>query len=225
MSYIRTRVLTTDILYSISTDNYDDLYKLINEANVNNIIDKKNGFTALHYAIKFNNDKMIHLLLSMGADPEMKTLDGQNSFDLSLKYQTKSVINYSLTEKNEINNELKKVIKSLERKNVEVESNNKYLLKSVDEGTYKLNTLKTEINTLKFANTGLRTENCYLKKDLNTLSSEKISLQKKNTEITEENNILKPENENLTSQLKSLKRKYEKLDESYSGLLSKIQKK
>ena len=80
MNYRKTSVnfsttfQNNDILYYISTGNYEEFTKLITEANVNNIIDTKNGYTSLHYAIRLDNEKMMEYLLNMGANPYLKTL-------------------------------------------------------------------------------------------------------------------------------------------------------
>jgi ankyrin repeat protein len=118
--------------------------------NVNNIIDSKNGYTALHYAIKLNNEIMIEYLLNMGADPYLKTFTNEDAFDISLKYQSKFVISYKLNdlkenskelqetisiinkEKNDLNEnskELQETISIINKENNDFNINNKYLLK------------------------------------------------------------------------------------------------
>ena len=48
----------------------------------------ENYYYSLLNEYYFFNDKMIEYLLSMGANPYLKTTDGQDAFDLSLRYQT-----------------------------------------------------------------------------------------------------------------------------------------
>ena len=122
----------TDIIYYLSTDNYEELKKLMNENNINKIIDSKNNYCALHYAIKFSNVKITDFLLTLGANPDLKTCDKQDAYDLSLKYQNKNIISYVLKQKNNINNEDKKKITLLEKTINEYKENNDYLIKSVD---------------------------------------------------------------------------------------------
>lgn len=228
MSFTRTRTAVNDandIIFYITTDNFNEFGKLINEANVNNIIDKKNGFTALHYAVKFNNNTMIEFLRNLGANPKIKTINNEDSYDLALKYQNKYLIDFTLNENAEDIIEFQKFVKTQDRKITDIVSNNKFLLKSLDDATLKHGMQKTEINNLKIAIADLKSENAIIKKDFNSVTISKISFQNKNTELNKQINILKPENETLQSELRTSKRKYDQLDQSYTGLLSKIQKK
>jgi ankyrin repeat protein len=224
-------VNNTDIIYALSTDDYDELTKLINKNNVNKIIDSKNSYTALHYAVKFNNNKIIEFLLKLGADPELKTSEQQDAYDLSLKYQNKYVITYILNEKNDTHNDLKKVVSSLERKVNDLQTNNNYLIESIDEMGVKSSILKSEINTLKKAISDSNSKNISLTKELNTIYSDKSKIQDKNTQLKTEVDslknevtILNNENQKLHLDIKTLKRKYDSLDDSYTGLLTKIKK-
>ena len=237
MNFSRTRVAylskseSSDILYNISIDNLNELKTLINQGNVNNVIDTKNGYTALHYAIKFNHDKIIDFLLNMGANPTIKTCDKQDSFDLSLRYQSKYVINYEINDKKTINNELQKTVSSLERKITNLETNNKYLLKSVDDANLKITILKDDVSSLKKENTNLKSTITKINNDNDSLKNSKIKFENEKNILSHElkianNEILaiSKEHDNLDANFKSLKRKYDKLDESYSGLLEKTRK-
>jgi len=237
MNFSRTRVAyiskseITDILYNISIDNLNELKTLINEGNVNNIIDSKNGYTALHYAIKLNHDKIIDFLLNMGANPTIKNYDKQDCFDLSLRYQSKSLINYEINDKKVINNELQKTVSSLERKISNLETNNKYLVKSVDDANIKIGILKDEVSSLKKDNTTLKTNIARTTIDNDNLRTTKIKFENEKKILNNELIIAKDqistitkERDTLDTNFKSLKRKYDKLDESYSGLLEKTRK-
>ena len=46
--------------------------------------------TMLHIAIKFNKEKVVKLLLKLGADPYQPNKAGLTSFDLSVKTQDKN---------------------------------------------------------------------------------------------------------------------------------------
>jgi ankyrin repeat protein len=209
-----TIIQKNDIIYHMSMDSYDNFEKLITEMNVNNIIDSKNGYTALHYAIKLNNENMMEYLLNMGADPYLKTLTNEDAFDISLKYQSKFVISHKLNDLKENSKELQKTISIINKENNDFNINNKYLLKTVDELIIKNNLLKVQVIDLNKEKTCKN--NSLFKKNSTLL----ISLE---SSITE-NDSLKNDKENLKTEFKSLKRKYDSLDESYSGLLSKFKR-
>jgi len=207
MSNTRVRFSATtknnDIIYAISTENFEDFSKLITEANVNSIIDTKNRYYAIHYAVKFNNEKMMQHLLNMGANPYLKTLKGEDAFDLSLKYQTKYVITNQLNNLKETNTTLHKTISTLDKKLNNLEDNNKYLSKSLDD-------LMDKNNMLKNQNNSLRSDNDDFKKNIDELKENIV--------------LLKYDKEEMDSTLKTLKRKYSDLENSYIGLLNKSRK-
>lgn len=235
MNFTRTRTFQTtrsnEIIYLISIDNFEEFKQIIDKNNVNNIIDTKNGYTALHYAIKFNNNRMIDLLLNLGANPDLLTLDDQDAYDISLKFQNKFLVKHILNEKNETNTESKRVISALERKNTDLNLNNKYLLKSIDEIGLKNKEIKTKLNNIEIENTGLKNSNNYVKKALSNVKTQKDTIEIKNNDLIQNVQILNNEvknlmsiNDNLNTEIKTLKRKYDSLDSSYSGLLQKIKK-
>jgi chromosome segregation ATPase len=215
----------------MSIGNYDVFSNLITNANVNNIIDTKNGYTSLHYAIKFDNEKMMEFLLNMGANPYLKTVSNEDSFDLSLRYQNKYVISHQLNNLKEVDQALQKRVSKLEKKISDMDINNNYLVKSVDDLVMKNNLLKTQVCDLKKEQTCLKNKNGSLIHENTNLLVEKSSIEKKNNEFKKdiillEDKVLifKKDNEVLNNDLKSLKRKYNDLDQSYSGLLAKIRK-
>jgi ankyrin repeat protein len=224
--------VSNDIIYSISIDNFEELTKLINKNNVNDIIDNKNGYNALHYAVKFNNNKMIDYLLSIGANPYIKTgsnstftfITQEDAFDLSLKFQSKHIISYELNENKKKNSEFQRTISSLEKKVLNLDTNNKYLINSVDELVLKNNLLKKDNSTLKIANTNLNKLNISLNENNTKLYKETSDLKKEVIILKDKNSLLKKEYDTLDTNHKSLKRKYDSLDESYSGLLNKNRK-
>jgi len=231
VNFYSTMSKNSDILYFMSIGNYDDFSKLITEANVNNIIDTKNGYTALHYAIRLDNEKMMEYVLNMGANPYLKTLTKEDAFDLSLKYQTKFVITNQLDDMKEINKELQKTISTLNKKINDMDINSKYLIKSVDDLVMKNNLLKTQVYDLKKEQTCLKTKNSSITQENSSLLFSKSSVEIKNEGLKKDIVVLqdqvislKQDKEGLTTELKSLKRKYDSLDQSYSGLLTKIKK-
>jgi ankyrin repeat protein len=221
----------SEIIYFIVLNDIDNLTNLLTEKNVNNIIDEKNKYTALHYAIQLNNDKIINFLLNIHANPYLKTNDGLDAFDLSLKYQTKVLFNTILkNEKNE-KEEVIKTVSNLEKKIATLDINNKYLTKSLDDMILKNDILRKEIITIKNKNNTLVLEN-------NNLQSSKVSLEEKyhstlkkvgtlkndNSLLLNDNNLIKEENKEVNSKFNNLKRKYDELNDSYDGLLQKIKK-
>ena len=202
-----------DIPRAIRDDDYLSLSKLINKNNVNAIIDNTTSFTALHYAIKFDNKNIIDLLLNMGANPYLKTTDGTDAYDLSLKYQTNYVFLHTINQKDMANNNLKAVNISLEKKVSETESLSRYYLKKIDELGVKSNSLRNECSEVK--------------KDLNFVTSEnkliKLELDKKNSKI----NLLEKELDKKELEINvvhrkhdDLKRRYDDLDNSCNNMLN-----
>ena len=143
-----------DILYAIATDNIENSKKYINITNVNNIIDKKNGYTALHYAIKTGNKDLIHYLLTLKANTKMKTNDGMDAFDLSMRFQNKALYEFIIREQTDKISVLEENYSVLSTKNKQVETRNRYLLKTIDTNGQKMNDLKTDLFSLKNTNLG-----------------------------------------------------------------------
>jgi ankyrin repeat protein len=159
----------SDIIYNLSTDNYEAFTLLLSDANVNDIIDTKNGYTALHYAIMFNKEKFITFLLEKGALPDIKTYENQDAFDLSLKYQNKTAFLHEIDKKNKANSELQRIITMNERDIKNLEINNKYLDDMFNEVTLKNSLLKTTIENLNDENNTLKMSNQTLKRKYDKL--------------------------------------------------------
>jgi len=210
-----TKSRNDNILFAMTTDNYLEFAKYITEVNVNNIIDSKNGFTALHYAVKFNNEKMIEYLLNMGANPRLQTNTNKDAFDLSLKYQSKCAIMYELNDKCETSKELQKTISFLEKKIITLNENNIYLMKTANEAVRKNDFLRVQNNEKENENLGLKHKNSELFQENSSLKSNNVSLCDEISTLKKDNSVLKEDN------IKT-KRKYNSLDQSYIGLLNKI---
>lgn len=185
-----------DIIYSIIIDDYEELKKLVNSSNVNEIIDDKNKYNALHYAIYANKIDIIDYLLLIGADPYLKNGDRNDAFDMSLKFQSRILFDYIHKKLNQENCDLCIQIDKLEKKIADTNENNDYLQKSMYNLTTKFNIFKNEVFSLK---------------------RERILLKDKNDNL--EKNILSLQDDN-----NKLKRDYESLNQSYDGLLTKIKK-
>jgi hypothetical protein len=63
--------------------------ELITPENVNDVLDKKSNYIALHYAIEFKRNEIISYLFSLGTSVYAKTSSGEISFDLAVKNQYK----------------------------------------------------------------------------------------------------------------------------------------
>jgi len=154
------------IIFAIVTNNLNKVKELINSNNVNKIIDNKNKYTSLHYAVTIaNNDDIIKYLLDNGADPKIKQIYGIDSYELSLQSNKKYIYEYyrikqQLTIKNlEYNNT------NLKRKLSELNNTIEYYDKSIDGYNNKI--------------TILTKENLKLKKDLNDAENAFENLLKK----------------------------------------------
>lgn len=76
-----------DLLLYICTNNFEMVTKIVNEENINSVIDKENGNTALHMAIIMNNDKMIKYLFEIGGNLMIENKNNEDCLDLLLKFQ------------------------------------------------------------------------------------------------------------------------------------------
>jgi ankyrin repeat protein len=175
----RTDTITCNgIIYNIITNKVKDLERHINEANINNVIDNKNGYTALHYALRTGNEDIIQYLLNMGADPYIKTSDNQDAFDLCLKYNTKYVIKYKIDELKELNADLNKNLVSTQSKLTEMTKNNRYMIKAFDELSMKYSKVDSENEKLKDEVISLREDNESLNTNMNSLKRKYSNLEK-----------------------------------------------
>lgn len=95
----RTRISTIfsnddDIITAIVTNNLIKVKSLVNKNNVNNVIDSKNNYTSLHYAVTLPNNEITRYLLELGADPKIKQADGYDSYELTLRSGKKFIFEY-----------------------------------------------------------------------------------------------------------------------------------
>ena len=181
---------TSDIMYAISINDLNQLKKLINEANVNNVIDTKNRYTALHHAIRMNNESMVNWILDMGANPSLKTIIGDDAIDLSLKFQCNTAIKHLLDDKNDTISTLKSSVSNLEKKTLNLESTNDHLSKSFLKVSDDKSRLTTENSTLN-----------------KTIARNEVTISS-----------LREDNHRLDGEVKSLKRKYNTLYEEHANL-------
>jgi hypothetical protein len=177
MTTIRTRVNTLqsseklNLIYYLSIGNINEIRLIVNNINIDDVIDEKNKFTALHYAIKFGDKEIINYLLSLKPSITKKTANGEDAIDISFKYHNRDVINATLLDKNNQIKNLQKDIDLSERKRRNLETNNSYLVKSVDGLVEKNDQLKYEINVLQNKNKELDEGFNKLKRKYSSLES------------------------------------------------------
>jgi len=162
-SNIRTTQLNSrnnienDIMFAVLTCNLQEVKRLVNSSNSNDIIDSTNGYTALHHAVRIRgNDRIIEYLMSVGANPRLKQNENKDAIDLTIESNYRFLIDKLLSkndaELNDIYNKFDNVnyeYKNLKRKNEELIEENTYLKKSSSQYTEKIEELKSENVSLK----------------------------------------------------------------------------
>jgi ankyrin repeat protein len=149
--------LDNEILFAILTSNFQEVKRLVEAPNVNNIIDTTNNYTALHHAVRVRgNDNIVEYLMSIGADPKIKQSEGKDAIDLSIEANYRFLIDKLLKEKE---TELDKIydkfdtinyeFKNLEKKNKELKEENDYMKKSSSQYVETIESLKYENTSLK----------------------------------------------------------------------------
>jgi hypothetical protein len=146
-----------EIIFAIVTCNITNLRRLVNSSNVNNVIDKKNKYTALHHAVRIKkNDQIIEYLMNCGAKPSIKQDEGKDAVDLAIEANYRYLIDKLLMEKDkELDNLYSKYddmgykIKGLEKTNQDLLKTNEFLTKSTTEYVEKIESLKVENSNLK----------------------------------------------------------------------------
>ena len=184
-----------EIIYAICTNNLEELKKHINESNINNIIDSKNNYNALHYGIKNGDNKIITFLEKMGAKFDTFNKDG-HTLDLCIKYHCKYPIQFELDDKKETIRNLK-------------ENNDLFHLKN---------------NDLQFQNNSLQKELFKSCNDNRVLTKENYTLSKENIFLKESLKDEKLLTEKLESEVKFGKRKRDELQEAFNNLLKSTKK-
>ena len=216
---VSTNTNENNKLISILNHNYEYIYENINETNVNNIIDNKNGYNAFHLSLILDDKILIDYFLKINADPYIETSDKKNVFEFSTREQIIYILNFKMNKlkeelenSNEINIDINKKLKN--------KSNNVYLIKALDDFTLKNCILKNQINELK-------KENLNLVKNNNELLNDKrdnIRLKKEIHLLKNENLEYKNKSEYQLKEFTSLKRSNEELEDSFSNILKKMKK-
>lgn len=146
-----------EIMFAVLTSNLQEVMRLVNSSNVNNIIDTTNNYTALHHAVRIRgNNSIIEYLMSIRANPKLKQGEGKDCIDLAIEANYRYLIDKLLKEKDM---ELDKIYdkfdtvnyeyKKLQTTNATLVEENEYLKKSSSQYVEKIETLKTENAGLK----------------------------------------------------------------------------
>lgn len=154
--FSRTRNMTTfadsdndDIIFAIVTNNLSKVKSLISKSNVNKVIDRTNGYTAIHYAVTLPHNDIIRYLMENGADPYIKQSEGFDAFELSLRSGKKYIFEYEGIKKDNKIKNLEDDNNKLVTKIDEIKRTNEYLLNSVDNYNTKITNLTKENAKLK----------------------------------------------------------------------------
>ena len=148
---------TNDIMFAVLTSNFQEVIRLVNSSNVNDIIDTINNYTSLHHAVRIKgNNSIIEYLMSIGGDPKIKQSEGKDCIDLAIEANYRYLIDKLLKEKDV---ELHKIYdkfdtinyeyKNLQTANDVLIEENEYLKKSSSLYVEKIKLLKTENVELK----------------------------------------------------------------------------
>ena len=136
-----------DIIVVILTNNLQKLKLLLNKNNVNNVIDNKNNYTALHYAVVLPNDNITKFILELGADPKIKQNEGYDAFELSLRSGKKFIFKYFEEQQQIKIDKLKTDNIKLETDNIKLKTDNIKLALNI--GKLKTDNLNLETDNLK----------------------------------------------------------------------------
>jgi predicted nuclease with TOPRIM domain len=252
VSQAETKQFNSKTLFNIVTENIDNLRETLNRDNVNNIIDDKSNLNALQYAVKQGNKDIINLLLSLNANIQVKTANGEDLIDFSLKYHNRNIIDFMYKSKDDKiifltmeNNQLKDDIhnkdnkitylnKSLDQNYTKIQSMSKdnndnerkitELKRSNDNISIELNNTKLDNLSLKRKFDNIKSENDSIIQVNNNISTERNTLRARCTLLEKENKELVIVNNELKEKNSSLTDRYTKLDQSYNVMLNRNRK-
>jgi ankyrin repeat protein len=225
----RTIPSNDEIIYSLSLGDLEAIKRYLNSSNVNSIL--SNSLTSLQCAIKFGHDHVIKYLLEIGADPYIKTINSQNSFDLSIMYHNKTLIIETVNKRDKKVSDLENDIKTIQKKLTSSENTNHVLTKTIDDANTKLSIFKEESKVIKSENSKLKINISLCNTKFDALNTRYNDLSQKNAKLNYDLGIadkafIKVEDKYsaLEEEHNSLKRKHSKLEESFDGLLKKQRK-
>jgi ankyrin repeat protein len=198
------------IIVAIVTNNLSQVKILIDRLNVNSIIDSKNNYTALHYAVTLPNNDITEYILNLGANPKIKQNSGYDAFELSSSLGRTFICKY-FRDKHSV------IVDRLQDENKILTQSNRYQEISIDKYNDKINSLNGELelqvyNNIKLENTNkASTVLCgSLRTNIITISNSLTSLKESHKTLTNENN--------------RLKRSCDDLDKAFTALLKKQKK-
>jgi len=155
MSYFGSNTITITanqndtIIFYVVTSNLNEIKKKINNSNVNNIIDNKNRYTVLHYAVSLQNTDIINYILECGGNPEIKTKDGKDCFELATEKNKLLIHKFFINKKEDEIYKLKSNNDDLKYKISNLENSLEYTKKSSENYNNKIIKLTDENNSLK----------------------------------------------------------------------------
>ena len=194
---------STDIIYAIALDDLDTVKQLVNSSNVN-VVDQKNGFTALHIAIsKSSGSDIVKYLLSVGANADVKTKSNVDSYEMAFDHKKRCVFDHAVEQKQNTIDALLVKNDTLNNKVADLTEKNSYLTKSNEQYGLKL---RTEVAQAK-ASTG---EVSRITKLYDEKSNECNTLKRKVGELTEENTKLRKDLSDAESALANVLKKHKK---------------
>ena len=176
-----------DIKVYIITNNIQKIKEKINNKNVNNIIDRSNNYTALHYAVTLSNNEITEYLLTCGADASVKDKEGNDCYSLS---RNKFLHNLLIKRKEDKIYELQLRNDELKNKIRELEERNDYLNKNADDYILKVVKITSELTEKKEEVIALKS---IISKHENEVNALKRKLEDSDTAFT---NLLKRQRKN-----------------------------
>jgi hypothetical protein len=236
MSYTRTYQTTQQtvgssktsddsIIFSISTNNIGELRKYVTKENVNRIIDSKNRYTALHYAIQMRNEEMVRYLLSLDAEPSIKNGEGMDAFDMSIRFQLRTVIDSELNLKNNFIKSQQHIIKTTGDKLSIVEKHVEFLESSINKNKTEVNILKSENTTLKGQVSDLKVQLANSTKDATQYKLKYDGIVSQHTTEKRKFDSIKAEYDALDRSHTELKKRWKEQDTIIDNLLESNKKK
>jgi ankyrin repeat protein len=192
------------IVYAVVTGNINEIKRLINKFNVNDIIDTKNRYTALHYAIQVRNEEIIRYLMQLDAEPLIKNNEGQDAFDMSIRFQIRTVIDEELLDRNNT---------------IKIQQD------TINANNEKCAFYQSTIDIQKNQNSDLKNQLSIANKEISQYKSTNITLSNDNKALSKLVSSQKEEYDTLEKSHISLKRKYQEQETIIDNLLDGTKKK
>ena len=165
---LNTRSRALDLMYYIVTNNLNIIkeLKLVNSANVNEFIELTNNMTALHYAAQLPDDAIEKYLLSLGANPNIKNKYNQDVYDISIKFNKRSLFDAKIQSVQVEVRDLKSENLILKKRTRDTEDTISYLNESCNNYKNKVQKLTNENKILQSNLDEIKIKNSIILKDL-----------------------------------------------------------